>query len=113
MGMSFIPCSNDGCLRWAPQMKEVDAEDLRIDLRTPDAIHWLNDIETGRQYWHWPQTLNMLLQPMFPGQLHRVQRNLYSVVGLIDPANLQDLRCAIPTVECRCRATSTCFVIDV
>ena len=77
-------------------MKEVDAEDLRIDLRTPDAIHWLNDIETGRQYWHWPQTLNMLLQPMFPGQLHRVQRNLYSAVALIDPTNLEGLRCANP-----------------
>ncbi|BDA49281.1 UDP-glucose:glycoprotein glucosyltransferase 1 [Coccomyxa sp. Obi] len=76
------------------QMKEVDAEDLRIDLRTPDAIHWLNDIETGRQYWHWPQTLNMLLQPMFPGQLHRVQRNLYSVVALIDPTNLEGLQAA-------------------
>lgn len=53
------------------QMKEVDAEDLRIDLRTPDAIHWLNDIETGRQYWHWPQTLNMLLQARITSQTFR------------------------------------------
>jgi hypothetical protein len=78
----------------APQMKEVDAEDLRIDLRSDKAIRWLNDIETGRQYWHWTRNLASLLQPMFPGQLHRVQRNLYSTVGLIDPASAHGLQCA-------------------
>ncbi len=77
-------------------MKEVDAEDLRIDLRSSEAIRWLNDIESGRQYWHWGQQLASLLQPMFPGQLHRVQRNLYSAVGLIDPGSAQGLQCAPP-----------------
>lgn len=77
------------------QMREVEAEDLRIDIRSPDSsIHWLNDIETGRQYWHWSQSVNSLLQPMFPGQMHRIQRNLYNVVALIDPADPEGLLCA-------------------
>lgn len=43
---------------------------------------------------------------MFPGQLHRVQRNLYSVVALIDPASPEGLRCAIPEpLYCRKRRT--------
>jgi hypothetical protein len=68
-------------------MKQLDAEDMRIDLRSEEHIHWLNDVETGRLYWSWPRGLSELRRPVFPGQLHRIQRNLYNVVALVDPGS--------------------------
>jgi UDP-glucose:glycoprotein glucosyltransferase len=74
------------------QMRQIDTEDMRIDLRSEEHMHWLNDIETGRIYWSWPRALGEMLKPVFPGQLHRIQRNLYNAVGLVDPGSVQSIK---------------------
>ena len=73
-------------------MTEVDAEDMRVDLRSEDHLHWLNDLETGRQYWQWPNSVADLLRPSFPGQLSKIAKNLFNVVGLLDPGSAKGLR---------------------
>ena len=74
------------------QMTEVDPEDMRIDLRSAEYLHWLNDLETGRQYWQWPSSVMDLLRPSFPGQLPKIAKNLFNVVALIDPGKPEGLR---------------------
>ena len=70
-------------------MGSVDVAEMRVDLRSDDHIFWLNNIETGRLYWHWDKSLSSLLKPAFPGHMHKVKRNLYSLVALIDPASVE------------------------
>lgn len=76
----------------APQMRQIDTEEMRISLRSGKHLHWLNDLETGRLYWNWPRAVTEMLKPTFPGQLHRIQRNLFNVVGLIDPGSAEGIR---------------------
>ena len=77
---------------FAAQMTEVDADDMRVDLHSAEHLHWLNDLETGRQYWQWPSSVMDLLRPTFPGQLSKIAKNLFNVVALLDPGSGQGLR---------------------
>lgn len=44
-----------------------------MDLRSDAALHWLNNLEAGRQYWAWSTRLGDLLRPQFSGQLHQAR----------------------------------------
>ena len=76
------------------QLGEVDVEDMKIDIRSDEHILWANNIETDNIYWQWQRSLSALLRPVFPGQMHQVQRNLLNLVAIIDPGTLDGLRYA-------------------
>ena len=63
-----------GALRLRPQATPLDASEVLVDLRSDSALHWLNNLEAGRQYWGWSTHLTDLLRPQFTGQLHQVRR---------------------------------------
>ena len=67
---------------------------MRVDLAAGGRIAWANDLETGRMYWQWPSSVMDLLRPTYPGQLAKIQRNLFNLVGLLDPGTLPGLRFA-------------------
>jgi len=73
------------------QAAALDAAEVLIDLRSDSALHWLNNLEAGRQYWAWSTRLTDLLRPQFTGQLHQIARNLYSLVALVDPGRADSL----------------------
>ena len=77
------------------QMADVDASDMRIDLASDGHITWANNLETGRMYWQWPDSVMDLLRPTYPGQLAKIQRNLFNLIALLDPGTLPGLRCAL------------------
>ena len=76
------------------QLGEVDLEDMKIDIRSDEHILWANNIETDNAYWSWQRSLATLLRPVFPGQMHQVQRNLLNLVAIVDPGTLDGLRYA-------------------
>lgn len=89
---SFAACAL-GCSH-GMQMGEVDAEDMRIDIQSDEHILWANNIETDNIYWNWQRPLQTMLRPMYPGQMHQIQRNLMNLVAIIDPGALDGLRWA-------------------
>ena len=60
-------------LRLRPQAAPLDASEVLVDLRSDTALHWLNNLEAGRQYWGWSTRLTDLLRPQFSGQLHQAR----------------------------------------
>lgn len=74
------------------QMEQVDVEDMRIDIQSDEHILWANNIETDTLYWNWQRPLQSMLRPMYPGQLHQIQRNLQNLVAIIDPGAVEGLR---------------------
>ncbi|KDQ07300.1 glycosyltransferase family 24 protein [Botryobasidium botryosum FD-172 SS1] len=48
------------------------------------ALVWWNDIEADSRYERWPTALTGLMQQLFPGQFHRVRRNLNNIVMVVD-----------------------------
>ncbi|KAI0696066.1 glycosyltransferase family 24 protein [Cytidiella melzeri] len=47
-------------------------------------IMWWNDITSDKRYQRWNPAINMLLAPMYPGQLPNVKLNLFNVVLAVD-----------------------------
>ena len=56
-----------------------------VDIRD-SAIHWVNDIEKGKLYKGWPDSVQELLRPTFPGMLRSIKKNFFNVVIMCDPA---------------------------
>ena len=56
-----------------------------VDIRDT-AVHWVNDVETGKLYKGWPGTVQELLRPTFPGMLRSIKKNFFNVVIMCDPA---------------------------
>lgn len=54
-------------------------------LKTSNSVitYW-NDIEKDARYRHWPNSLQSLLQPTYPGQMPQVRRNLINVILALD-----------------------------
>lgn len=46
-------------------------------------VYW-NDIEKDARYRHWPNSLQNLLQPTYPGQMPQVRRNIFNVILALD-----------------------------
>ena len=82
---------SSGCMH-GMQLGEVDVEDMKIDISSNDHILWANNIETDNAYWSWQRSLSGLLRPVYPGQMHQIQRNLLNLVAIIDPGTLDGLR---------------------
>ena len=88
---SFKGLHCEGCML-GMQLGEVDVDDMKIDIRSDEHILWANNIETDNAYWSWQRSLTGLLRPVFPGQMHQIQRNLLNLVAIIDPGTLEGLR---------------------
>merc|ERR1719411_2520039 len=56
-----------------------------VDIRD-SAVHWVNDVETGKLYKGWPGTVQELLRPTFPGMLRSIKKNFFNAVIMCDPA---------------------------
>ena len=85
-----------------PSMEAAE-QPARIDLRPTESsiVFWNNDLETDQKSQRWPKSLRMLLQPMFPGQLPRVARNILNAVFVFDPSSADafDIAKAIRVVD--------------
>jgi hypothetical protein len=66
----------------AAQWHEVRVELLKGDY-AKNGVRWLNNIESDAVYASWPDRLDTLLYPS--GQPHRLRRNLYNLVVVLDP----------------------------
>ncbi|KAK9839732.1 hypothetical protein WJX84_005510 [Apatococcus fuscideae] len=67
-----------------------DAE-VRIDITSPLHVHFLNDLESDEAYEYWPKQLRDLLQPMYPGRMPSIARNIFNAVVLLDPDTKEGL----------------------
>lgn len=51
----------------------------------------MNDLESDPEYAHFPRSVHAFLQPVWPGQLHYVAKNLFNIILVVDPANYQSV----------------------
>lgn len=67
------------------ELREASAS-LTTDGRpsADSVITYWNDIEKDARYKHWPENLQYLLQPTYPGQMPQVRRNLINVILALD-----------------------------
>jgi UDP-glucose:glycoprotein glucosyltransferase len=56
-----------------------------VDVRD-SAVNWINDIETDKLYKGWPDGVQELLRPTFPGMLRSIRKNFFNVVVMCDPS---------------------------
>ncbi|KAK4053247.1 killer toxin resistant protein [Microbotryomycetes sp. JL221] len=56
-----------------------------------DLILWWNDIEKDKKYISWPQSLQEMLKPTYPGSMNLVRRNLNNVVFVLDLSRASNL----------------------
>ena len=56
-----------------------------VDIRD-SAVHWVNDVEKGKLYKGWPDSVQELLRPTFPGMLRSIRKNFFNAVIMCDPA---------------------------
>lgn len=61
-----------------------DSEDAPALTKQAETILYWNDIERDSRYRQWPRSLQALLQPMLPGQMPQVRRNLVTVILALD-----------------------------
>jgi UDP-glucose:glycoprotein glucosyltransferase len=59
-----------------------------LDFRHP-SILWLNDLEQDSQYTKWPTSYFDLLRNNFFGGLRTIRKNLYNLVVIIDPSQIE------------------------
>jgi UDP-glucose:glycoprotein glucosyltransferase len=57
-----------------------------FDMRDP-LVFWWNNLEKDRRYKGWPESLRELMRPVYPGQLHSIRKNVFSVIFLLDLTN--------------------------
>ncbi|KAJ7513700.1 hypothetical protein O6H91_23G011200 [Diphasiastrum complanatum] len=83
-------------VRWVRKLLQLaePAEQafIRIDFRSDEFVHYLNNLEEDAMYKRWRNNLNELLMPVFPGQLRYIRKNLYNAVYVIDPASPKGLK---------------------
>ena len=60
------------------------SETPRLDIRNPN-IFLMNNIEKDREYSQWSPRVQELLQPVWPGQMRYVRKNLFTGVLFLDP----------------------------
>ena len=63
------------------------------------AVIWLNDLEKDSRYRSWKSNVQQFLRPVYPGQLHSVKLNAYSVLFPLDFASKDDLSLLIDHIS--------------
>jgi UDP-glucose:glycoprotein glucosyltransferase len=68
----------------------------RLDFRSTEHVHYLNNIEEDQKYKRWRTNLNELLMPVFPGQMRSIRKNLFHAIYIVDPASPDGLLASGP-----------------
>ncbi|ORX41875.1 hypothetical protein BCR36DRAFT_587674 [Piromyces finnis] len=59
---------------------DIEYYDVRDDI-----VSWWNNLESDSRYEKWPKSLREILQPLYyQGQMHRIARNLYNALFVVD-----------------------------
>ncbi|BFZ00634.1 hypothetical protein BsWGS_03673 [Bradybaena similaris] len=68
------------------QLDLVASEDAKyaVDIRH-SAVKYFNDLSTEKKYSAWPNSVQDLLRPTFPGMLRHIAKNLFNLVFIVDP----------------------------
>jgi UDP-glucose:glycoprotein glucosyltransferase len=69
-----------------------------LDFRHP-SILWLNDLEKDTQYSSWSASYYDLLRNSFIGGLRSVRKNIYNLVVVIDPSQIDTSYSLLKTIE--------------
>ncbi|XP_056004849.1 UDP-glucose:glycoprotein glucosyltransferase 1-like isoform X3 [Ostrea edulis] len=67
-----------------------DSKEFALDIRHT-AIQFLNDLESDKKYQNWPNSIQDILRPTFPGMLRHVAKNFFHLVYFVDPAKQTDI----------------------
>lgn len=59
-----------------------------VDIRD-SAVLFVNDIEKDPQYKRWSPNIQDLLRPSYPGALRSIRRNMYNLVLVVDPLDIE------------------------
>ncbi|ESP03274.1 hypothetical protein LOTGIDRAFT_137613 [Lottia gigantea] len=65
-------------------LKSGDDTRYAIDIRH-SAVQYLNDLENDRGYQGWPNSIQDILRPTFPGMLRHVAKNIFHLVFVVNP----------------------------
>ncbi|CAG8517343.1 10633_t:CDS:10, partial [Ambispora gerdemannii] len=66
--------------------------DVRDKSKSGTTAVWWNDLEKDERYADWPSRIREILRPVFPGQLHYLRKNLFSVLYVVDLSTGEGLR---------------------
>lgn len=66
----------------------IETMNYILDFRHP-AILWINDLEKDSKYSKWPASYYDLLRNNFFGGLRTIRKNLYNLVVIIDPSQIE------------------------
>ncbi|XP_060561389.1 UDP-glucose:glycoprotein glucosyltransferase 1-like, partial [Ruditapes philippinarum] len=61
-----------------------DKQEFALDIRH-SAVQYINDLETDEKYKVWPDQMQDILRPTYPGMLRHVAKNFFNLVFIIDP----------------------------
>ncbi|XP_078310602.1 UDP-glucose:glycoprotein glucosyltransferase 1-like [Crassostrea virginica] len=67
-----------------------DKKEFALDIRHT-AIQFLNDLENDKKYKNWPNSVQDILRPTFPGMLRHVAKNIFHLVYFVDPTRKTDI----------------------
>ncbi|GES84353.1 UDP-glucose:Glyco protein glucosyltransferase-domain-containing protein [Rhizophagus clarus] len=65
--------------------------DVRDKSEKKNIITWFNDIEKDKRYKNWPPRMFDILQPIYPGQMRYIRKNLFNVLFVIDLSSMKGL----------------------
>lgn len=71
----------------ALDFSDASTQEFAMDIRD-SAINWINDLEHDSKYMRWSSSVMEFLRPTFPGMLRQIRRNLFNLVVIIDPTNV-------------------------
>ncbi|KAI8978045.1 UDP-glucose:glycoprotein glucosyltransferase-domain-containing protein [Pilobolus umbonatus] len=75
-----------------------DYYDVR-DTRANPFVIWWNDLEKDSRYKSWPTDVYAIFQPIYPGQLHSIRKNLYNLLFIEDLATEKSLNRVINEIQ--------------
>ncbi|XP_045201595.2 UDP-glucose:glycoprotein glucosyltransferase 1-like isoform X2 [Mercenaria mercenaria] len=61
-----------------------DKQEFALDIRH-SAVQYINDLETDEKYKGWPDQMQDILRPTYPGMLRHVAKNFFNLVFIVDP----------------------------
>jgi len=67
-------------------LKEGDDLSYAVDIRH-DAVEYLNDLATDKTYRNWPDSIQDMLRPQFPGMLRHIAKNIFHLIFVVDPVS--------------------------
>jgi len=70
---------------------EEESTKTVIDFRDDNVLVWINNLEKDTRYQSWPNSLQGLFRPLFPGQLYYISKNIFSILFVLDFSTAEGL----------------------